>query len=152
MQTLTVSLGERSYPIYVGPGLLDAGLVSRHVRAGQVLVVSNDAIGPLYLERVCAGLDQRQVDTLLLPDGERFKNLETLERIFDALMANRHSRTTTLVADRLRYVTQEWVRSGKLDPTHASAPVVVFVCCEDPQGARSVGSGSFGKGSLPVQR
>lgn len=98
MQTLTVSLGERSYPIYIGPGLLESGLIGDHVRAGQVLVVSNESIGPLYLQRVCAGLDQRQVDTLLLPDGERFKTLETLEQIFDCLMANKHSRTTTLVA------------------------------------------------------
>jgi 3-dehydroquinate synthase len=61
-------------------------------------VVSNETIAPLYLESVTKGLADLQCDTLILPDGEQHKTLATLERIFDALMAHRHSRTTTLVA------------------------------------------------------
>lgn len=98
MQTLEVSLGERSYPIYIDSGILAGGLINQHVRAGQVLVVTNETIAPLFLDTVLAKLDRRQVDTVVLPDGEKFKNLETLERIFDVLMEKRHSRTTTLVA------------------------------------------------------
>ena len=98
MQTLEVALGERAYPIYIDSGIIASELVDRHVRAGQVLVVSNDTIAPLYLDKLVAALPRRQVDTLVLPDGEHYKNLQTLERIFDALMEKRHSRTTTLVA------------------------------------------------------
>ncbi len=98
MQKLDVSLAERSYPIYIDRGLLEQDLIRRHVRGNQVMVVSNETIAPLYLQAVTAGLADLQCDTLILPDGEQHKTLATLERIFDALMANRHSRTTTLVA------------------------------------------------------
>ena len=98
MPTLTVALAERSYPIYIGPGLLHGDDLRRHVRARQVLVVSNETIGPLYLDRVLASLAGLQVDTLLLPDGEQYKTLAMLERIFDRLLEGRHARTTTLVA------------------------------------------------------
>ena len=98
MQKLDVSLAERSYPIYIDRGLLGQDLIRRHVRGNQVMVISNETIAPLYLEAVTEGLADLQCDTLILPDGEQHKTLATLERIFDALMANRHSRTTTLVA------------------------------------------------------
>lgn len=98
MQKLDVSLAERSYPIYIDRGLLGQDLIRRHVRGNQVMVVTNETIAPLYLEAVTAGLGDLQCDTLILPDGEQHKTLATLERIFDALMAQRHSRTTTLVA------------------------------------------------------
>ncbi len=99
MQQLTVELGERSYPIYIGVGLLSqAQLLTRHVRAGQVLVVSNETIAPLYLEPVLAACAHLQVDSCILPDGEKYKNLEVLNRIFDTLLERRHNRSTTLVA------------------------------------------------------
>lgn len=98
MQKLDVSLAERSYPIYIDRGLLGQDLIRRHVRGNQVMVVTNETIAPLYLGAVTQGLADLQCDTLILPDGEQHKTLATLERIFDALMANRHSRTTTLVA------------------------------------------------------
>ena len=98
MQTLNVSLAERSYPIYIGAGLLSADLLRRHVRASQVMVVTNETVAPLYLDKMLASLDGLKVDTLVLPDGERFKTLATLETVFDALLEKRHSRTTTLIA------------------------------------------------------
>lgn len=98
MQKLDVSLAERSYPIYIDRGLLGQDLIRGHVRGNQVMVVTNETIAPLYLDAVTRGLGDLQCDTLILPDGEQHKNLATLERIFDALMAHRHSRTTTLVA------------------------------------------------------
>ena len=98
MQKLDVSLAERSYPIYIDRGLLGQDLIRRHVRGNQVMVVTNETIAPLYLDAVTRGLGDLQCDTLILPDGEQHKTLATLERIFDALMAHRHSRTTTLVA------------------------------------------------------
>lgn len=98
MQTLNVSLAERSYPIYIGAGLLSSDLLRRHVRASQVMVVTNETVAPLYLDQVLASLEGLKVDTLVLPDGERFKTLSTLEKVFDALLEKRHSRTTTLIA------------------------------------------------------
>ncbi|MCC1495757.1 3-dehydroquinate synthase [Alcanivorax sp. 1008] len=98
MHTLNVALAERSYPIYIGKGLLDHDLLRKHVRARQVLVVTNEAIAPLYLDRVLAGLQGLQVDSMLLPDGEKYKSLAVLEKIFDRLLEGRHARTTTLIA------------------------------------------------------
>ncbi|MEE4252075.1 MAG: 3-dehydroquinate synthase [Alcanivoracaceae bacterium] len=98
MHTLNVALAERSYPIYIGKGLLDRDLLRKHVRARQVLVVTNETIAPLYLDRVLASLSGLQVDTLLLPDGEKYKSLTVLEKVFDRLLEARHARTTTLVA------------------------------------------------------
>ena len=99
MQQLTVELGERSYPIYIGYGLLGQGeLLARHIRGGQVLIVSNETVAPLYLDAVVNACQHLQVDTCILPDGEIHKNLATLNTLFDALLERRHSRGTTLVA------------------------------------------------------
>jgi len=99
MKVLQVDLGERSYPIYIGPGLLGRPeLVSSAVGGRQVLVVSNETVAPLYLESTLAMFDGRQVDTVILPDGEEYKTLETTNRIFDVLLERRHNRTTTIVA------------------------------------------------------
>lgn len=99
METLRVDLGERSYPIHIGSGLLDRLSTLLPALAGkQVLVVTNTTIAPLYLERVLAGLTNFKVDVIVLPDGEQFKTLDTLNQIFTKLLESRHSRTTTLVA------------------------------------------------------
>ncbi len=100
MHTLHVDLGERSYPVYIGRGLLaDAGLLSRHLSGRQVVLVSNDTVAPLYLDRVRAALGERDLVTeVILPDGERYKTLDTLGQIFDRVLADRHSRNTSFVA------------------------------------------------------
>ena len=99
MSVLEVQLGERSYPIHIGSGLLaDAGLLAGHVAGTQVLLVSNATVAPLYMPSVRAALDGFDVKELLLPDGEQFKTLATLERILDTLLAARFSRDCTLVA------------------------------------------------------
>lgn len=98
MRTLQVSLADRSYPIYIDRGALSAGVLRQHVRAGQVLLVTNETIAPLYLDAVMKNLGGLQVDVLQLPDGEKFKTLAVLERIFDQLLEKKHSRTTTLIA------------------------------------------------------
>ena len=99
METLRVELGERSYPIHIGSGLLDQIPSLLPPLAGkQVLIVTNDTVAPLYLAQVKAGFGAFQCDTLILTDGEQHKNLGTLDRIFTRLLENRHSRNTTLVA------------------------------------------------------
>lgn len=99
--TLNVELGERSYPIVIGAGLLDdPELLARHVGARQVAIVSNATVAPLYLERVAAPLRARgrEVIPIVLPDGEEHKNWASLMQVFDALLANKCDRKTTLVA------------------------------------------------------
>lgn len=104
MHTLTVELGERSYPIYIGSGLLGKPeLLAPHIRHKRVLIVSNEVVAPLYLDALKAGLRTKdgvpvEVDTVILPDGEHTKTLETLNRVFDELLARRHERSTTLIA------------------------------------------------------
>lgn len=99
MRELKVDLGERSYPIYIGDGLsARSDLLKSHIRGRQVLVVTNDRVGPLYLDRVLETLAGLEVDSIVLPDGEKFKNLEVLNRVFDQLLSQKHNRTTTLVA------------------------------------------------------
>jgi 3-dehydroquinate synthase len=100
MHTLHVALGERSYPIYIGRDLLaDEQLLARHIGGSQVVLVSNETVAPLYAERVRAALGERSLVTeIVLPDGEQFKTLHTLETIFDRVLADNHSRTTTFVA------------------------------------------------------
>jgi len=99
MKTLHVNLGKRSYPIHIGAGLLGRPeLVANHIAGSQVCIVTNETVAPLYLEKTRALFSNHVSDTVVLPDGERFKNLDTLNLVFDALLSKRHSRQTTLVA------------------------------------------------------
>lgn len=99
MNTLTVDLGERSYPIYIGSGLLErSDLLRRHIPGHQVLVITNRTIAPLYLERLRPALDAWRTAEVILPDGEQHKTLATLESIFDALLEHRFDRSCTLLA------------------------------------------------------
>ncbi|MFO1419082.1 MAG: 3-dehydroquinate synthase [Methylotetracoccus sp.] len=99
MNTLAVELGERSYPIYIGEGLLeDASLYQAHVRSSQVMVVTNETVAPLYLDAVRGGLAGKTVEALVLPDGEAFKTIETVQRVWDRLLQARFSRNALVVA------------------------------------------------------
>lgn len=99
MKTLTVDLGARSYPIHIGQNLLDdPALLAPHIHGRQVLVVSNETVAPLYLDRLLALLADFDVATVILPDGEQFKNLDTLNIIYTALLEHRLNRGCTLVA------------------------------------------------------
>ena len=99
MQTLAVELGDRSYPIYIGSALLDKPLlIEKHIRASQVLIVTNETIAPLYLEKAKLLFTNYHCNVVILKDGERYKSLETLNLVCDALLQAKHSRTTTLIA------------------------------------------------------
>lgn len=99
MQTLSVSLGERSYPIFIGANLLSqSSLYVPHIRGRQVCIVTNDTISLIYLDKLKNNLTDFHVSSVILPDGESYKNLETLNTIFTALLTQKHNRTTTLIA------------------------------------------------------
>lgn len=99
MRTLSVDLGDRSYPIHIGAGLLDrAELFLPFIPGKQVVIVTNETVAPLYLDRLLAALSGKQIETVVLPDGEAYKSLEQVTRIWDRLMQVRFSRNASLVA------------------------------------------------------
>ncbi len=100
LEVLTVELGSRSYPIYIGDGLLTKqNLLEKHIVGKQVLVVTNETIAPLYLNQFIESFSSDiEVKLAILPDGERYKTLEYLNNIYDALLENRCSRQVTLIA------------------------------------------------------
>ncbi|MFB0963793.1 MAG: 3-dehydroquinate synthase [Pseudomonas sp.] len=99
MRTLTVDLAERSYPIYIGSGLLtQTQLFAPHIIGRKVAIVSNTTVAPLYLQQLREALLDYDVSEIILPDGESYKNWETLQLVFDALLAEKHDRKTTLIA------------------------------------------------------
>lgn len=101
MQTLRVELGERAYPIHIGERLLtDAGLVMAHLDLPKAAIVTNTTVAPLYLQQLSEALRAPGVEviSIVLEDGERYKDWATLNRIYDALLERRCDRRTTLIA------------------------------------------------------
>ncbi len=101
LHQLNVDLGDRSYPIFIGNQLLDTySLITDHILGNSALIVTNTTVAPLYLNKVEAALNDRQIrfDTVILEDGEQYKSLENVERIVDVLIDKRHDRKTTLIA------------------------------------------------------
>lgn len=100
METLEVALQERSYPIFIGSGLLSqAGThLAPYIKGERVMVVTNDTIAPLYLDVLCQQLHAFNVDTFVLPDGEQYKDLTHFDRINSALLKQGHGRDTTVIA------------------------------------------------------
>lgn len=105
MQTITVDFtaapAERSYPIHIGKGVLtQPDLILSHLPKKRVAIVSNTTVAPLYLKNLSAMLESHGIASvpIVLPDGEAYKNWETLNLIFDALLANRCERSTPIIA------------------------------------------------------
>lgn len=101
VRTLDVALGDRAYPIRIGHGLLtQADLVLPYLKRPRVAIVTNDVIGPIYLETLSASLRDAgvAVTPIVLPDGEANKNWETLNMIFTGLLEARSERSVTMIA------------------------------------------------------
>jgi 3-dehydroquinate synthase len=100
MKILNVNLGERSYPIYIGQQLFsDAGIFKAAIVGKQALIVSNSTVAPLYLRKVQDLLSAFcETGVLVLPDGEQYKQLDVINKIYDELLSKHHHRTTTLIA------------------------------------------------------
>ncbi len=101
MQTLQVTLGDRTYPIHIGRDLISqADLILPHLKRKQVAIVTNTIVAPLYLEKLTKPLRNAGISVveIVLPDGEAYKNSATLNTIYDALLQNRCERSTTLIA------------------------------------------------------
>ncbi len=99
MFTVNVELGDRSYPIFIADGLLKkADLVAPYVAKGRVVIVTNDVVAPLYLDTVKQLFVGHELLEIVLPDGEAYKNLDTVRFIYDKLLAGKYDRNTLLVA------------------------------------------------------
>lgn len=99
MQTLNLDLGERSYPIHIGQGLLkQAELLMPHIHGKSVVTVSNTTVAPLYLAATEQLLSSFKHSAAILPDGEQYKTLDVLNQIYTHLLEHKADRKTTLVA------------------------------------------------------
>jgi 3-dehydroquinate synthase len=101
LQTVTIALGERSYPIHIGAGLIrDPASFEAVPRSALAVVVSNTTVAPLYAEALMRSLRQRhrQVELIVLPDGEAHKDWPTLQTLFDGLLRLGADRKTVLYA------------------------------------------------------
>ena len=96
---LDVDLGNKSYPIYIGSKLLsNKSYLENHISGKQVMIITNSTIAPLYLDKVKKLLEKFIVEVTILPDGEKYKTLETTKTIFDALLGAQFDRSATLIA------------------------------------------------------
>lgn len=99
MKELRVELQDRSYPIYIGAGLLQQPeLLTRHIQSKQVIVLTNDTVAPLYLQVVQQALQDYQHEVVIIPDGEEYKSLAYVTKVFDRLLEKKFSRNATLIA------------------------------------------------------
>lgn len=99
MQTLKLDLGERSYPIYIGRGLLsEPELILPHIQGASCITVSNETVAPLYLSQLEQNIAALKHSAVILPDGEAFKNLDTMNLIYTHLLEQHADRKTTLLA------------------------------------------------------
>ena len=99
MLELKVDLGDRSYPIFIGANILsDPNYFLPYIKGKSVAIVTNETVAPIYLDTIRSTLAGYDLTVVTLPDGEQYKNLETLNLIFDELLQARHTRKTTLIA------------------------------------------------------
>ena len=99
MKILNVDLGDRSYPIYIGIGLLkDKKIITSHIKTKTICIVSNTTVSKLYLENLKNLLDDYQVVEAIIADGEEFKNYDSLNYIYTKLLENQCNRDTTILA------------------------------------------------------
>ena len=94
MKKININLGARSYPIYVGDKLIhDSLLLNKHISTNTIAIISNTTVAPLYLDIIISNLgSDKKIIPIILPDGEQFKNAETLNTIYDCLIDNKCDR------------------------------------------------------------
>ena len=96
--TITVNLGERSYPIHIGEGLLGDFDLGAYISGPDCVVVSNETVAPLYLDKLAASLGDKTFESISLLDGEQHKTVATVESILDKLVDCHANRDTTVIA------------------------------------------------------
>jgi 3-dehydroquinate synthase len=154
VRTINIPLGERSYPVLIGDGLLaNAALWAQHLPKAPVFVVTNDVVAPLYLDTVLSALGDHQVACLTLPDGEAQKNHQNWQQIHEFLASHQAGRDSCVVAlgggvigDLAGFAAATWMRGIRLvqAPTTLLAQVDASVggktAINIPQGKNLVGA------------
>lgn len=141
MQSITVALGDRSYPIHIGDGLLADGLLLREaIGGGAAVVITNDVVAPLYLDQLLGALQGVAVTLVILPDGEQHKNLATASYIYDRLLAGKIDRKSTLVAlgggvigDITGFAAATWLRGVR----HVQVPTTLLAQVDSSVGGKT---------------
>ncbi len=100
MKTINIDLGQRSYPIYVGGNLIsNKTIFKKHIITKNIAIVSNTTVAPLYLDKVISSIGKdKEIIPIILPDGEQYKNIDTLNNIYDVLLQKKCDRDTLLIA------------------------------------------------------
>jgi 3-dehydroquinate synthase len=99
VKEIQVELGKRSYPILIGKGLLnDSSLVNKFILSKQVMIVTNETIAPLYLDQLQQTLGKREIEITVLPDGEKYKTLDSMNEIITNMLSHRFSRNSCIIA------------------------------------------------------
>lgn len=99
VERVNIALGERSYPILIGGNLLsDNELLAKHITAHKLLIVTNEVVAPLYLQQLKTALSGKQLQHIILPDGEHTKTLDTFSKVIDALVSARMNRDAGVIA------------------------------------------------------
>ena len=99
IETLSINLGERSYPILIGEGLLsNSDLLQHYIKSRNLMIVTNEVVAPLYLQKVKDALPNKNIHQIVLPDGEHTKSMPTFNQVLDALVAARLNRDAGIVA------------------------------------------------------
>ncbi len=99
MKQITVNLGEQSYPIFIGYDLLSKpGLLRPYVSGQKVCIVSNQTVADLYLEKLQSQLTEFQISTILIEDGEQYKNMTSFNQIVNCLLEQNVDRKSTVIA------------------------------------------------------
>ena len=144
--TLEVDLGDRSYPIHIGEGLLSqADLFKPHVAGKVAMICTNTTVGPLYADRLKTSLldaGAKSVFTVSLPDGEEYKDWPNLQLVFDAFLQYHCDRKTVLVA----LGGGKFEVAGQLTIKGTARDVVV------PVALSQSGTVTTATGTLPLKR
>ena len=98
MKKLILDLGDRSYPIIISSEAWQNEHLTGLVKGRKVLILSNETVAPLYLEKLKKSLPNSDIDELILPDGERYKNIATLESIYNKLLEGNYDRSSIIIA------------------------------------------------------
>jgi len=152
MRTLSVELGERSYPIHIGSGLLaDGGALREALGADRAAVITNDVVAPLYLDRLLAAVGADRATPIILPDGERHKTLATAAGIYDQLMAGAFDRKSVLIAlgggvvgDIAGFAAATWLRGVR----HIQIPTTLLAQVDSSVGGKTGVNHPLGKNMI----
>ena len=99
MKTIKIDLGSRSYPIFIGQKLFkEYNLIAEYIKNKRVAIVTNTTIEALYLDEIKKLVKHQEILSIVLPDGEQYKNQESLTYIYDQLLSNKYGRDSLLIA------------------------------------------------------